>query len=432
MKLIHSHTEDFTELLNRFITRRYEVLDKHSDDVEAVIAAYRTDREVCLIECAKEIDHVELDQDSLFVDENTIKSSHRELSSEIKSAIDATKARVERIQEELKANSSFQAKEESGVYWGIEVRPIDAVGIYVPKDSFMNLLLCAVPANIAGVKEIIIATPPNKKFEPYYVAPEILYLAKLFEIEKIILAGGIAGMASLAFGTNKTNPVQKIVGSGGRLTMAAKQNLSGYVGIDGLTGPSETAFVCNQTTPVPPLVSDIIGLAGQNPQAEVLVFGDNPEWMERVLTTLAQHLDKLKSSNKEKINKCLSTRANFIVVKSIEEGIEYINKIAPGVVCIPIEDASAYTSQISACGSLLLGPSTSPVAMDLIGGATGLVSTFGSALYTNAMSPATFTRRFSVVELEKSALERLQIDSIELNKAEGFENPEDVYQSRLK
>lgn len=423
MKILTVGSSECDEHLKLLRTRRWRLLDELSAEVSASIQAYRSQGEAALLRSAQDYDEMSLTDADLWVDPEWIKSSHKKISTEVRKAIDHAHERILRFQEELKV-SSFQANDEAGVFWGTEVRPLERVGIYVPGGSanyFMTLLLCGAPARAAGVKEIVVATPPRKNLDKPYVDFTLLYCAKLLKIEKILLAGGVGALSALAFGTSHSQPVQKIVGSGGRRTAVSKLLLSGYVGIDGLSGPIETAFVCDKTTKVSVVAADIVGRADHDPQAEIWVFHPKREWLEGLVDELATRIQQLKSHGEQSsIRSCLETRTSFFQVKNTEEAIDVVNDISPGVVVLPTDSATKWMSAIRSCGSVLLGHYTPAVGLDLIGAPSGLVNTLGTAAYSLSMSPMSFVRRFTLIEFDRDALNRHEIESLKLAKEEGF------------
>lgn len=435
MKIFQSETTDFKNHFDDLKKRRERLMDELSTRVDQSIREYREDREAALLRWAKDYDGLQLEEADLWIEEDSIKTSHKLVPSPIRKAIDHAKERVERFQEELRL-ASFKSSEEQGVFWGTEIRPLDRVGVYVPggrANYFMTLLLCAVPARLAGVKELIVASPPNRKLEKPYVEPSLLYLAKLFGIPRILLSGSVGAMAALAFGTKKTPRVDKIVGSGGRRAAVAKSRLSGFVGIEGFSGPSETVFICDSSTNIQNIAADIVGKADHDPEAEIFVFQTSNKQTEALIEKLASYVEGLKDpQERTSIQACLEKKTYFYVVKTVDQGIDFANALAPGVLCLAIDGASDWVSKVQACGSLLLGHYTPPVGLDLVGGPSGLVSTMGAASYSVSMSPASFVRRFTVMEFDRSALERFHGESVQLAQEEGFSTHEISFSSRLK
>jgi histidinol dehydrogenase len=436
VKILDHGSDAFTEVLEEILQRREQLLDEHTHEVDDMIARYRKDRESFLVERAKEFQNIDLGIDELFIEKDQIKKAHKFVSAEVRNAFEKAKERIEHFQMEHKP-TTFQAEAEKGVFWGTEMRPLDRIGIYVPGGArstyFTTLLLAAVPARIMGVKEIIVATPPVKKEGAPWIEPDLLYCAKLFDIEQIVLAGGTSGFAALAFGTSRTKAVQKLFGSCGRRAVVAKQRLSGYVGVDGMTGPSEIAILCDDTSSTRQVAADMIARSDLDPDAELYVFHPNRSWLEGLNEELANRLDEVKDAQARKtIQECLESNTFCFQVKRYSEAIELVNQIAPGIVCLPVDKAADHLSKISCCGTVLLGNYTPPTALDLIGGPTGLVKTLGSAAYSEILTPGAFVRRFGSVEFDKDALERLHAESSVLAKEEGFSTHELPFKVRLE
>lgn len=432
MKITEVGTKEFKEKLDKLLLRRQKLLDRLGEEASRLIQAYRERRELALIDHVREFDGVELSQDQLWIEPDQIRNSHKLVSAPVRQAIEHTVKRVERFQLEMR-HSGFQAQLESGLYWGTEIRALERVGIYVPKSFFLTIILCGVPARIAGVEELVVATPPDRRLGPPFVYPAVLYTCKLFSIDKILVSGGVSALAALSFGTESTLPVQKIVGPTGKLGMVAKQKLSGYVGIDSLSGPTEVAFICNSTSSLKTVVSDIIGLADHNPDGEVFLFHHDMAWIQNLLEELVNVLPSIKNlESRDSIKNCLENNLHFFVSNSLEKSIQVVNQLSPGTVVLNFEKASEYVEKIKSCGCLLLGPYTPPVSLDLFGGGTGIVPTLGAAAFSSMSSPASYQRIFSLIEVEKSALERLQHESLELAHTEGFSTYEAVFNSRLQ
>lgn len=431
MKIIHSKEEGFAARIEDLVTRRHKILSKLRDEAERLMASFRARGEDFLIESAQEFDGAELGVEDLFVDPDQIKNSHKLVSDELKEAIDQSLTRIERCQMELKPNA-FQTQDEAGIYWGVEVRPIRRVGLYSPAKQLTALMISCVQSRIAGVEEIIFATPPQKALGAPFIDPGILYLAKVFGVNQILLAGGAPALAALAFGTASTLPVEKIIGPTGRLAMVAKQLLSGIVGIDAMTGPADVAFVCNSTSDYKSVAADIISLAEKNPEAEVFVLHPDDRWLNRLLEELINISQTIKNEKAKKIRDCLESNTHFFLVNDVDEAFKICNRLAPGVLCVPIRKAADHIDKVSSAGALLLGHFTPPAALDLVGGASGLVPTLGAAVFSSMSSPKTFVREFALIEIQKEALERLRGKSEALAQAENLHLFSQLFDSRLK
>jgi len=434
VKIVRSGEPEFLERVKAIQERRWLAMDEWAPQVESIIKKYREFRDLSLLEFAKTYDGIELKEEELWVSRDAIRNSHKKVSSVVRKSIEVVKARMERVQSEMKV-SSFQEEEEAGVLWGAEVRPLDRVGIYVPGMSanyFITLLQCAVPARVAGVKKILVATPPRKKLGPPYIEPTLLYAAKLCEITDILVSGGTGALAALAFGSKQSEPVNKIVGAGSVETAVAKQRLSGYVGIDGFTGTLETAFICDRTTKTEQVVADVIGRADLDPQASFFIFNSDENWIQNLLDGFVKSVDEIKDQRSQNsVKSCLERNLTCFLVRNLDESFSVVNDLAPALLCVCIKNASDHLDEVRSCGSVLLGQFTPPVALDIIGGPLGIVSTMGAASFALSMSPGAFVKRFPVMEISQSALERLHAQSRVLAKEEGYSTHEAAFEVRL-
>jgi len=435
VKILQSSSSQAQSLMSEREERRFQYFAAYDAEIQSDFETYRKSREGFLIDCAKERDGVSLKKEQLWVDSTQIKTSQKFLSLEARGFVEAAKHRIERYQSELKFNS-FSIQEEAGVLWGVETRALDRVGIYVPGGRvsyFMNLMMNAIPARLAGVKDIIVATPPKKNVKNGFIDSLTLYAAKLLGIDRILLAGGPPALAALAFGTSQTQPVQKIVGSGSNRTNVAKMKLAGMVGIDTFAGPSETVFVCDKSSDPQVVAADVLGRADHDPSSQIYLFHSDQTWIQNLVDRMAALLSDVKDqTTQESIRICLEKNFACVVVKNLDEAFKWVNRLAPATACLQIKNPSDYVKKIESVGLLLLGPYTPPTAVDLFGGAAGSVPTSGSAVFFQAISPASFQRRFSSVEVDRSALERTQEASRELSRLEGFVVHDASFKSRLE
>ena len=435
MRILSSSSAQAQSVLKDREQFRLRLIDEYDYEIQSDFRRYRFDREDFLVECAKDRDGLALNAESLWVDPVQIKTSAKLLSVEARGFVEAVKDRIERYQSELKFNS-FTVEEEAGVLWGVETRPFDRVGIYVPGGRvsyFMSLMINAVPARMAGVRDIVVATPPKRSLPGTFVDPLLLYAAKILDVDQILLSGGAPGLAALAFGTSKTLPVQKIVGSGSNRTNVAKMRLSGIVSVDTFAGPSETAFVCDKTVDLKVLAADILGRADHDPDSKIFLFHQDEVWVQNLVSRMASIISDVKDQQtQESLKICLEKNFLCLIVKNTDEALRFVNQISPATVCLHIKNPSDSIRKIHSCGLLLIGPYTPPTAVDLFGGAAGALPTSGAAQFFQAISPASFQRRFSYVEVDRSALERSQESSQELARLEGFIVHDESFKARLE
>ena len=434
MKILRSGRAEFDAEISELRQRRLSMLDQYREDVDREITAYRKDREKFLLKCLREFDEIEIKESGLWIDPSAIKNSHKLVSSELRKSLETVKERIERYHSEMKL-TSMQTQEDQGILWSTQVRPLDRVGIYVPGGKahyFMSLLIAGVAARVAGVKEILVASSPKKKFEPIYVDPLLLYTCKLLKIDRLLISGGPQALAALAFGTESQAPVQKLVGSGGFRTMTGLQRLNSYVDVEGVYGPSETAFVCDSSASVDFVAADIVARSDRDAMASSLVFHSDEKWLRNLVDRLAQSAGGIKDgASRDCVQKSLESSTRFFLVKTPSEAIDYCNQIAPGALCLHLKSPQDYVSDVRACGALFLGSYSPPTAIDITGGATGLEATLGSAESHRSLSPAAFCRRFASIEITREALEMAQKPSVLLSESEGYVCHDESFRARL-
>jgi histidinol dehydrogenase len=254
----------------------------------------------------------------------------------------------------------------------------------------------------------------------------------LLDISTILVAGGPAALAALAFGTKKSAPVQKVLASGGARTIVGLHHLSGYVGVELCAGNSEICFICDDSTTIDMVAGDILGCADRDPEASVFLFHSSDKWIHSLVEKLAALVADVKDlQSRETIQRCLEKNFFCFICKDLSEAFELSNRLGPGTLSVQVENASEHLEKIEVAGQVLLGSYSPPTATDLIGGAAGLVSTWGSAAFSSSLSPAAFMRRFPYVEVSKEALERTHAESRKLAEEEGFHEREPSFVARI-
>ena len=251
------------------------------------------------------------------------------------------------------------------------------------------------------------------------------------DISKILLAGGPLALAALAFGSKGSPGVQKLFASGGARTIVGLHQLSGYVGVESVAAHSELAIVADSDSSIEIAAADIIASADRDPESLVVVFNDNEKWMRELTEKLAILIGEVKDSHsRETVQTCLEKNFYCFVTGSLEQSIEGVNRLSPGTVCLQIENATEVLKGIRAAGQVLLGSYTLPSAVDVVGGAAGLVPTLGASVFSSSLSPASFMRRYPYVEVSQEALERTHLESEKLAAEEGFHTRSIPYKAR--
>jgi histidinol dehydrogenase len=259
------------------------------------------------------------------------------------------------------------------------VRPVDSVGLYIPGGRYpypSTVLMTAIPARIAGVQRVVMASPPSN------LTPEVLTAAASAGVDEIYRVGGAGAIAALALGTSRIAPVDLIVGPGNQYVTEAKRQLYGKVGIDLLAGPSEVVIITDGSTPVEYIEADLLAQAEHDPAARAVLF------------TTRRSLIKLLRG---RMDPRIKSRVRFEHVKTLNEAVEQSNEIAPEHLELLFSHAERYLPKIRHAGAIFLGPA-SPAAMgDYSAGPSHVLPTQGAARFSSGLSVSTFLKRSSVI-----------------------------------
>ena len=328
------------------------------------------------------------------------------------------------------ADRDFNIFTDNGSVLGSRVTPIDKAAIYVPggKASYPStVVMCAVPAMIAGVREIIILTPPsdNGSINPYVAAT-----AKLLGIDKVFRIGGAQGIAAAAFGTAAIPKVDKIVGPGNTYVAAAKREVYGCVDIDMIAGPSEIAVVADSSASPGWVAADLLSQAEHDEMARCFLITDSGSFAARVNDEIERQLGQMK--RKGIISKALENNSAVIVTDAIEQAADIINRIAPEHLEIMTENPFGVLKDIKNAGAIFLGAySTEPIG-DYIAGPNHVLPTYGTAAFFSPLSTRDFQKRSSLIYYSKEDLAAYGPAAIKIAEAEGLEAHANALKVRLQ
>ncbi|MGC8843198.1 MAG: histidinol dehydrogenase, partial [bacterium] len=304
------------------------------DSAKEIIKKVREGGDFALISLVKKFDSPNIT--SLSVSPSDLEEAHRKVSRSFLSAIRRAKRNIERFHKScLKNLKEMILKFPNGTKLASLLRPIEKVGIYIPGGKApypSTLLMTAIPAQVAGVKEIIVCSPPQKDGE---IHPLILATAKELGIEKIFRAGGAHAIAALAFGTESIPKVDKIVGPGGAIVAGAKREVFGYVGIESIAGPSEILVLADEKANPYFIALDLLAQAEHDPLAWSILLTTSPDLADRVLREIEALMPKME--RKAIIEESLRNRGFVIIADSLGKAVDFVNDFAPEHLEIMIE-----------------------------------------------------------------------------------------------
>ncbi|MDE6763620.1 MAG: histidinol dehydrogenase [Oscillospiraceae bacterium] len=307
---------------------------------------------------------------------------------------------------------------DNGVILGQRVRGLERVGLYVPGGTAAypsSVLMNAVPAKIAGVKEIIMITPPLKDGTPN---KDILAAAAICGVDRVFLAGGAQAVAALAYGTETIPKVDKIVGPGNIFVATAKKLLYGKVDIDMIAGPSEILVVADETADPKYLAADLMSQAEHDKLASAILITTSEDIADKTIAELERQCSIL--SRKDIIEKSLSDYGAVIVTDSIDRAIELANGLAPEHLEMQVENPMQYIGQIDNAGSVFLGKYAPEPLGDYFAGPNHVLPTSGTARFFSPLSVNSFTKRSSFIYYTEQALLDARDDIVCIAEREGL------------
>ncbi len=342
--------------------------------------------------------------ESVSVSEKEINHAMKSLSKELVAAIKLASGNIEKFHLAQKDKSKV-VETTKGIFCWRESRAIEKVGIYIPGGSaplFSTVLMLGIPAQIAGCKEIILCTPPDKKGK---IDPAILFAARLVGITSIFKVGGIQAIGAMAFGTKSIPKVDKILGPGNQFVAAAKQLAQKYhVAIDMPAGPSELLIIADGSSSPEFIAADLLSQAEHGPDSQVILLSNSESLINKSISALKKQLKRVP--RKDIAVKALKT-SKAIVLNSIQECIEFSNCYAPEHLILAMKGAKRYIPEIINAGSVFIGKYSCESAGDYASGTNHTLPTNGYARNYSGVSLDTFVKKITFQHVTRKGLETL-------------------------
>jgi len=426
MKLIRTKDIAFAPLLSRILERgRGGSADVVEDTVKDIIRDVRKNKDRALIKYTRRFDRVDI-SGRIEVKKADLRGAAGDIPKNDLLLMKLAAKRIEAFHRR-QCQSSWFVREKNGITLGQKITPLEKVGIYVPggKASYpTSVLMNAIPARIAGVDEIVMATPPSKQD----INPYVLAAAYLGGVTRVYRIGGAQAIAALAFGTETIPKADKIVGPGNIFVTLAKKEIFGYAGIDMLAGPSEVLIIADEHANSSFVASDLLSQAEHSPGISILVTCSE---------SLATKVNKDLIKQLRGIKRCADTKKYLdkygviIVTKGIDECIEITNTLAPEHLQIMTQKPRTVLSKIKHAGAIFLGAYTPVAVGDYIAGPSHVLPTSGTARFSSGLSVNDFLKRSSVITFSKSALKNVYKDLVEISRVEGLDAHTKSVQIRL-
>jgi histidinol dehydrogenase len=426
MKIVASTDRAFIPTLKKVASRARIQGAAVEKPVRAILQAVERGGDKAVLRFTKQFDRVSLKPEQLKVTPEEIKEAYYHIRKEEGDALRFAAQRITAFHERQRTKTWMY--QDGAATLGQVVTPIDTVGVYVPGGKAVypsTVLMSAIPAKVAGVQRIVMATPPQKGG----VNPYLLVAADIAGVTEIYRVGGVQAIGALAFGTKTIPKVDKIVGPGNAYVAAAKRMLYGTVGLDMVAGPSELLIVADDDAKPAHVAADLLCEAEHDEDAQVWLVTTSASLAKEVASMLDH---QLKGLQREKIAaKSVARHSVAFVVTTLDEAIDVANEIAPEHLTLSVDEPFDYLEKIRHAGALFLGRYTPPSVADYIAGPNHVLPTGGTARFFSALSIHDYTKISNIVHYTKEELSKVKDHLIRLAHIEGFDAHAKSAQSRF-
>ena len=390
----------------------HQILDDVRQDGDAAVRRY-----------AKLLDGSDLED--FRVTEEQMAQARNSVSKELRESLELAAQRVRDFHEATMP--SDWVDREKGL--GELVRPLDRVGLYAPGGSAAypsTVLMTAVPARVAGVREVILCTPPQRG---EVLNPAVIVAAEIAGLDALYQVGGVPAVAAMAYGTASVPKVDKICGPGNIFVSYAKKLVQGSVDIDGVFGPTETIVLADKTANASFCAADLIAQAEHDPLATAILITNSQELVDQVGSEVTRMIAEQPRGEVAQV--ALDRQGRVVLVDSLEEAVDLVNRIAPEHLCLLLDDPWSWVDKIKHAGGLFLGEYSPEVMGDYIAGPSHVMPTGGTARFGSALSVHHFLRTMPVVGLSPSEFQKLGKAAVHIADAEGLSGHASAIQIRL-
>ncbi|MFA4992560.1 MAG: histidinol dehydrogenase [Candidatus Omnitrophota bacterium] len=407
MKIIKAASKKLDKIYNRGLCRQARVEEK----VRKIIDDVRLFGDEALIKYTRKFDGVKMQPRQLKVSEIEISGAYANISPNFVSSLKVVIENVNRFYRK-QLRKSWRIKGADGIVLGENYTPLERVGIYIPAGTaplVSTVYMTVLPAKMAGVKKIVLASPPDKNG---YINPHILVVADLLKVDEIYRVGGAQGIAALAYGTKSIPRVDKVVGPGNIYVSEAKRQVFGLIDIDMIAGPTELVVIANRFSDPKFIIAD---LRAQAEHAKGLA----------ILITNSKALAKEVKSQLDGDN------GYIILTKNLKQACEIANKIAPEHLEILVQNPNGLLKNIKNAGAIFLGPYSPTAVGDYVAGPSHVLPTNGTARFFSGLSVSDFVKSSHIISYSKKALEKMREPLEKIAGIEGLQRHVDSVKARF-
>ncbi len=384
--------------------------------VRRIIRSVRDDGDKALIEWNRKIDR--MPTDSLLVTRAELAASLRAIAPELRQTLEFAAERIRAFHRKQPLGSWIDASADGSL--GQLIRPVDSVGVYVPGGSAplpSSLLMSVIPAQVAGVPEVIVCTPPGSGTSDIHQT--ILAAAAIAGVEKLYRVGGAQAIAAMAYGTESIPRVATIVGAGNLFVTLAKQQVYGDVGIDGLLGPTETMVIADESADPRYAAADLLAQAEHDELASAILLTPSPDFAMLVETQIQRQLQRLP--RRDIILAAMANRSGAVITADLEQAFELANEYAAEHLCLLVKDPWSWIGKARNAGGIFLGEHSYEVLGDYVAGPSHVMPTGGTARFASPLNLLNFVKITSLIGLDQGSAAELSAPAQRLAQAESLD-----------
>ena len=415
MRIIELTEEARRNILENLLKRSPNSYGEFEGRVNEIIENVRANRDAAIFDYTKRFDGADINAENILVTEDEIKEAYEKVDEKLLTVIRKALVNIRKYHEKQRQYSWFDS-EESGIILGQKVTALEKVGVYVPGGKAVypsSVLMNIVPAKVAGVKTIVMTTPPGKDGK---VNPATLVAAKEAGVDAIYKVGGAQAIAALAFGTESVPKVDKIVGPGNIYVALAKKAVFGFVSIDSIAGPSEIMVLADETANPRFVAADLLSQAEHDEMASAILVTTSRDLAEQVSKEVEGFVAQL--SRKEIIQKSLDNYGYILVAESMDEAIATVNEIASEHLELVTKNPFETMTKIRNAGAIFVGEYSSEPLGDYFAGPNHVLPTNGTAKFFSPLSVDDFIKKSSIISYSREALEPIYKDIVQFAECE--------------
>lgn len=415
MRIIELTEEARTNILENLLKRSPNSYGEFEGRVNEIIENVRANRDAAIFDYTKRFDGADINAENILVTEDEIKEAYEKVDEKLLAVIRKALVNIRKYHEKQRQYSWFDS-EESGIILGQKVTALEKVGVYVPGGKAVypsSVLMNIVPAKVAGVKKIVMTTPPGKDGK---VNPATLVAAKEAGVDAIYKVGGAQAIAALAFGTESIPKVDKIVGPGNIYVALAKKAVFGFVSIDSIAGPSEIMVLADETANPRFVAADLLSQAEHDEMASAILVTTSRTLAEQVSKEVEGFVAQL--SRKEIIQKSLDNYGYILVAENMDEAIATVNEIASEHLELVTKNPFETMTKIRNAGAIFVGEYSSEPLGDYFAGPNHVLPTNGTAKFFSPLSVDDFIKKSSIISYSREALEPIYKDTVQFAECE--------------